>query len=643
VSEESERIGSGTEGNGAGVDPTAVALALAGASRERADAFLKDQQALIAAQLHHLHEQLKQIHLDVWEKRLGVLLRVATAFVGVAVAGALTWLVWNAASSNELVMDAFSVPPDLAEKGMTGAELAGDLSGRISDMLTRYPTVLRPAQNFANNFGNSIKIEIPQTGVSLSELDRFLRDKLGHDVHIAGAVVHTPAGVKLTARAGLLGSASVEGPENDLDSLQQRLAESVFGITQPYRYGAFLFQSKRLGEANVVFRRLANEESVRERAFGYVGLGLVARQFDPNGEGDRVGRDLDARAVEMDPGNAAAIIQLKASEWSLGQWERSLIHNRKLLELLSRPDRGQIPPDVVRAYQLHSEATLDQLLGAFHEAAQKAGGPAVSRIRSVGGQSNFVADAQRDEHDLGAARATIANPSEPTPTHVSEDELFNERERMLIAMSAEQWSGALNSLPVLRAILVKAPSFRLTHHLDTDPYIALALAKLGRFGEAEKLVADMPADCYPCLIARAQIADLEGRHARSDWWFARAEGEGPSIPFADEAQGRALLARGQPDEAIEKFKLSNQKGPHFADPLEGWGEALMAKNQSHLALAKFAEADKYAPNWGRLHLKWGEALVYAGRRDDARTQFARAAALDLTPSEKAELARTGHV
>ena len=60
--------------------------------------------------------------------------------------------------------------------------------------------------------------------------------------------------------------------------------------------------------------------------------------------------------------------------------------------------------------------------------------------------------------------------------------------------------------------------------------------------------------------------------------------------------GWEMLKRGQPDAAIAKLKITNQKGPHFADPLEGWGEALMAKNQSHLALAKFEEADKYAPN-----------------------------------------------
>ena len=101
------------------------------------------------------------------------------------------------------------------------------------------------------------------------------------------------------------------------------------------------------------------------------------------------------------------------------------------------------------------------------------------------------------------------------------------------------------------------------------------------------------------------------------------------------------MARGEPDAAIAKFTLSNQKGPHFADPLEGWGEALMAKNQSHLALAKFKEAKKYAPNWGRLHLKWGEALGYAGKKKEAKKQFTLAAGLDLASGEKAELARMG--
>ncbi|MBV9549485.1 MAG: hypothetical protein JO256_07410 [Alphaproteobacteria bacterium] len=170
------------------------------------------------------------------------------------------------------------------------------------------------------------------------------------------------------------------------------------------------------------------------------------------------------------------------------------------------------------------------------------------------------------------------------------------------------------------------------------PWTAFARAMAGDFAGAHALVDRTPGDCDLCLRMRGRIDALQGDYLGAEYWFARAVAQAPSIPFAHEDWGRSLLARGKPDEAMAQFKLSNQKGPHFADALEGWGETLMAKNQSHLALAKFAEAEKYAPNWGRLHLKWGEALVYAGKRNEAKTQFARAAQLDLTTSEKAELA-----
>jgi tetratricopeptide (TPR) repeat protein len=99
------------------------------------------------------------------------------------------------------------------------------------------------------------------------------------------------------------------------------------------------------------------------------------------------------------------------------------------------------------------------------------------------------------------------------------------------------------------------------------------------------------------------------------------------------------MTRGRVDDAIAKFTLANRKGPYFADPMEMWGEALIAKNRSDLALAKFEEADKYAPHWGRLYLKWGEARLWTGDHAGAQKQFAIAAHLDLTPSEKSQLAQ----
>ena len=68
--------------------------------------------------------------------------------------------------------------------------------------------------------------------------------------------------------------------------------------------------------------------------------------------------------------------------------------------------------------------------------------------------------------------------------------------------------------------------------------------------------------------------------------------ESESEPDPDMRTGAGLCWNVDMLTLPSKFTPTNQKGPHFADPLEGWGEALFAKNQSHLALAQFAEAEK---------------------------------------------------
>jgi hypothetical protein len=273
--EEAEGPGSGSAGAEAvkapAVDPVAVSLALNGASREEADSFLRkqsvfldNQSALIADQRHHLHEQLQQIHLDVWEKWLGVLLRVATVIVGMTVAAGAAFLIWNAAHSNELIVDAFSVPPDLAQKGISGEVLAGEVVDRLIQMQAEI-TTFRAPQSYANTFGESVKLEIPETGVSLTELDRFLREKLGNNTHISGALVRTALGLRLTARIGGVGSDSIEGAESDLDTLVERAADAIYSRTQPFRYATYIWQQGRTAEAHQLFQALANSDRPRSR------------------------------------------------------------------------------------------------------------------------------------------------------------------------------------------------------------------------------------------------------------------------------------------------------------------------------------------------------------------------------------------
>ena len=75
---------------------------------------------------------------------------------------------------------------------------------------------------------------------------------------------------------------------------------------------------------------------------------------------------------------------------------------------------------------------------------------------------------------------------------------------------------------------------------------------------------------------------------------------GPSIPSGYYSWGVALAKHGNLDGAAAKFKDTNQKGPHWADPLKAWGDVLVKQGKIKDALVKYDEALKYAPNWKQL-------------------------------------------
>jgi tetratricopeptide (TPR) repeat protein len=643
VAEEAEGLDTGAPASAAGVDPAALALGLAGADRDKANAYLDDQRALVADQRKLVQLQAKELAHELklrhWSLQLRhasailkLALEVSAAVVGVAIAAALAWLVWNAANSNDLVIDAFAVPPDLAARGLSGPVVAAKLSDRIAAMQAQTRSARAP-KSYANGLSDGLKLEIPETGVSLSELDRFLREKLGHDQHIGGEMVEISKGIALTARVGTDGSPTVTGAEADMDAMLQRLAEQVYRTTQPYRYAVWLQIQNRNEESIAILKPLAASGGAGERVWAYNGWAVNTIQQ----ESERAGLALLRRGLALDPNHYLLTSNIAGSENRLGREEDSLRDVQAALALVAAHGRDYTLPDRIASAEHAFRSAIFRHQGALLEALEQnrlnmeavaAGAVNLSGVMSV--RANILAGL----HEPAAARATLA---ERPPIMAGGNNLPADVPSLTIALAAQDWPAVLAAEKDFASMAALFPGYLQDKATMADPPVALALAHLGQFAAAEARLKDMPADCYLCLRARAQVAALQGQGGRADYWFAHAVAIGPSLPFAESEWGQALLDRGQPDGAIAKFKLSNQKGPHFADPLEGWGEALMAKNQSHLALAKFEEADKYAPNWGRLHLKWGEALAYAGKRDDAKTQFARAEQLDMTPSEKAEL------
>jgi tetratricopeptide (TPR) repeat protein len=516
-------------------------------------------------------------------------------------------------------------------RGLTGEVVAAQLLDRLAVLGASESS--RSTQSYANNWGSDIKVEIPETGVSISELERFLRGWLGHDTRISGEVYHTATGLAVTARAGANGVTST-GAESEFDALVQKSAEHVFETTQPYRYANYLDRNynpvgmqDRVARATAIYRKLIAGPDAFERAWAWNGLGTGAWRFHNN---DREATADYRRAIASSPDFTIGWFALASREENLDREEDQLTEFREASRLLNRDSIPDLNPNYIPYARLSADGSIARLTGDFAQAvALYRAGAELPDNFSVLARGNFQYHAMRSlaaQHDLARAHAYLRG---------SEDD----RVGTLKELTAEQdWHAVTQAEGAARVDSGDNGLARQGLYDFLRPEFALARAHLGDLAAAETLIAPTAADCAGCLRVRAQIAEMHGQQARADWWFARAVAIAPSIPFAYVYWGSALLARGQPDAAIAQFQLANQKGPHFADPLEGWGEALMAKNQSHLALGKFAEAEKYAPNWGRLHLKWGEALIYAGKKDDAQKHFARALSLDLSPSEKSEAA-----
>ena len=176
--------------------------------------------------------------------------------------------------SSGLLIEPFSVPPDVAVRGLTGEVVAARFLDKLQAM--QAATVSdRPASTFQNNWGSQIRVEIPETGLTFGELDKLLRDKLGHASHVTGEVIRTADGIALTARLGDTPPQTFTGPEAKIDDLAQQAAETIYRGSQPYRFGAYLDQHGRTAEAFAVISQLATHGPRGERGWAYAQLSLM--------------------------------------------------------------------------------------------------------------------------------------------------------------------------------------------------------------------------------------------------------------------------------------------------------------------------------------------------------------------------------
>ena len=609
---------------------------LGAASREKADAYLDEQIVVARAQTevlrlqaHELKDEVRLRHWSIRMRHVSDVMKVAFEFaVAVIFLGLVTVIasaVWNAAHDNGAVIEAFSVPPDLAARGITGEVVAAKVLDRLTAMQAETGSS-RAASSYSSNWGDNIKVQIPDTGISIGEFNRYLHEWLGHETRITGQVYRTESGLAVSARASGAATPVFEGQDRELDALIDKAARAVYRITQPYRYAIYLMTHDKTRwnwtaedtEADAVMKDLIASGSPEDRAWAYDGIGAHRHDFGDLKGATPMFRDAIAAGASLD-----AYADLAFNEDTLSHPAQEL--RTRLQEDATVSQGGEIGLDrsAAKVLILRNRRDLSVLkgdvIGASRYAAEL---HAVSTPALVlGYREDTIICALL--HDAGCVnRVEAEHPVDPPSRREADILLLHYKSADDERAASRTW---FNSRGSLGAALT--PLFDI-------PGRARVAAGLGDFESARRLIAATPLDCNRCVEARAKIETLARNWDGAARWFAVSAAQAPEYPFTWSDWGEMLLHEGKYDAAIEKFREANLKGPHFADPLEMWGEALMQENRSDLALAKFEEANKYAPNWGRLHLEWGKALFYAGHRDETQKQFALSSTLDLSPSDR---------
>ncbi|MDO9335316.1 MAG: hypothetical protein Q7T61_02850 [Caulobacter sp.] len=559
---------------------------------------------------------------------------IALGVGAVLVVGMAGWLVWDSAHADDLVLEPWTAPPAFAAAGQGGEVLAAQLGDRIRVLQQKGELEATGVAKAAGGQSTELKLEIPSTGVSIGELQSWLRRTLGHQTVVGGSVVQLADGrLSITVRPGDGEAASFEGPPAELPALLDKAAEATLRRSDPLRYAGFLIFAERLDEAAAVVEPLTRRGKPRERANAMANMVNILSYQGRHHEALAFAR----RSVALDPDAPAAVGYLATAEYALGHEEEALAQARRMLTLAKGSD--------VSPYTAEEDAILWPTMIADQQADLRATANGYGALADLGRAWNnpvrarfwdyFESLAWLRAHDWDAARATQpppapagqANPVEALMarrlvalTHLDQGRLAQARVAAAETVALQRQFGGL-----------QATLFRY----GDGPRLAEILTAAGDLAGAHELLDAGPMDCSRCVRARGTLASAERDWPRADRFFALATRQAPSIAQGWHAWGRSKAARGDLAGALAMYRRAQRAGPGWADPLKLEGDVLMRQGRASAAVKRYAIAAERAPKWGALQLAWGDALAKAGRRKEAVARWGAALGCGLMVGDRA--------
>ena len=560
-------------------------------------AFLKTQTQLVEIQAEHLKDEhaLRLEHLRYESyllrgQRLGQILRIGfqvfIALVATAIGLGGAVMIHDAVTSRRVVVEPFDAPPGLADRGVTGKVVAGGLLDELSRLqdATRSSSA---ARGLSGAWTGNIKLDVPETGVSLGEISRLLKERFGHDVHIEGDLIETPAGgLALTVRGNGVPPKTFAGSPVELEKLTTQAAEYVYSKSQPARWATYLSNTGRYDEAIAFCRAAVASADPAERP-GL--LNIWAISLDSTGGSHREALGLFRAAVKLEPDSWPAHNNIQNDLMLLGDEESAWRAGEEMRTVAGgRPGRA---PELYYGNWDYLTWNLQAWLrGAVADAEANAGmGTEATAAGPV------IADVYARLHDLDAAELALktskADPNDPAGGAL----IHHVRARL--AAEAGDTATAVTEMEAF-GIAYQNPAVS-TNNPGYHCWIAPAEEAAGHPDKADAFLrtAGTFVDCYRF---RADILAARGDWPGAQKAYAEAVALAPDLPAAYYSWGASLAQHGDLAGAEVKLKDANQRGPHWADPLKVWGDVLAKQGKTQEALAKYDAGLALAPNWKQL-------------------------------------------
>jgi len=600
-----ENENEGREGESSALlDPCAAAMAMDAARYDKelsrkAGEYFDEQRSLVRHQLQHFDAErvlaIEASRRKAFSDRLRIAVQLFFLLLTVLVGVGGGVMLWDACTSRSVVVESFEAPPALVAQGLNGKVVASSVLDALQKLqsATRTDAAKLDAKSA---WSSEVKIEVPETGMSIGELGHILHQRFGHDIRIEGDVVTKPDGmIELTVRGEGIPAKRIEGPAAELEALTVQAAEYIYGQAQPAQFSRYLNAAGRRDDALKFIPEALTRAKPAEEAELFNSWGNVLTAVGRNAEAAQKYRI----AVKLAPdnwkswGNLVGLLPQTESE------EASVREGKAMVAAIAQ--RGAKLPDLFMVNVWSNVRDFASI--------QKANLADAASHDGTGSEANteeapIIADYYGYLHDYVEAKRWLEKGDAKEPTV--------QAERLLApaypALEAGKPDEVLAGLEQFWAMWQREPLVRFAYP-EQACMLGLAYGLTGALDKAEEVFKHAGAWSY-CYGLHGVVLEHAGKLQEAQAVWAEGLRVGPSLSPVYLYRGISAMQRNELKLAEADLAAASERSPHWADPLKSWGDLLARQGRWKDALQKYEQALQYAPAW--------QALIQA--RDMARSK-----------------------